>query len=93
MEIDKSVLLSNKTLMPATLHPEKSILNLFNSNKIWIVITNFRLIWYQTEFRLVPNQSGNGNYNPNLVWIKKIWKIYLYSYCEFVSEEFCPKDR
>ena len=34
-------------------HPEISIFNLVNSNKIWIGITIFRLIWNQAEFRLV----------------------------------------
>ena len=38
--------------------------NLVKSNQIWIVITLFRLIWHQTEFRWVTNQSE-----------KLIWKL------------------
>ena len=30
------------------------------------------MICNKTEFHLVPNQTGNGKYNPNLVCIKKI---------------------
>ena len=33
------------------------LLNHVQLNQIWIVITIFRLIWHQTVFRLVPNQS------------------------------------
>ena len=50
---------------------------LVNPNQILIVITFFRLIYFQSEFRLVPNQSENGDYNPNLVWINNIEKIFL----------------
>ena len=32
---------------------------------------------YCSEFRLVLNLSEQGNYNPALVWIYKIWKIFL----------------
>ena len=35
--------------------------------QIWIVITHFYLISYQTGFCLVPVQSEKCNYNPNLV--------------------------
>ena len=59
-------------------HTEKLILNLINSNQILIVITQFRLIYLQKDFRLVLNLSNNGNYNPNLDWINKILKeIFL----------------
>ena len=37
-----------------------------------IVFTIFRLIWNQTDVRLVPNQSENGKYNLILVWFNKI---------------------
>ena len=56
---------------------KKSFLKLVNLNQIWIVITIFRLIWYQTEFRFVPNQSEYCNYYLNLFWINKIPKIFL----------------
>ena len=36
-------------------------MNHVNTNQIWVVITLFRLIWHQTEFRLVPNQSEKRN--------------------------------
>ena len=35
------------------------------SNKIWKVITFFRVIWNETDFRFVPNQTENGYYNPD----------------------------
>jgi len=38
-------------------------LNLGYLNQILIIITVFRLIEHQTEFRLFPNQSENGEYN------------------------------
>ena len=44
----------------------------FLLNQIWIVITLTWLIWHQTEFHLVPNQSEKYNYNPNLVRINNI---------------------
>ena len=34
----------------------------------------FRLIWHQTEFRLMPNQSEKCSYNTNLVWFNKVHK-------------------
>ena len=33
----------------------------FNQTRNQIIFTNFRLIWIKTEFRLIPNQSENGN--------------------------------
>ena len=56
---------------------EKYFQNLVNPIQIWIVITVSQLIWHQREFRLVPNHSENSNYNPNLVLINKIQKIFL----------------
>ena len=45
---------------------------------IWIVITLFWWIWPQMEFPMVPKQSKNGKYNPNLVWFKQIQKWFLF---------------
>ena len=39
---------------------EKSFRNRIESNRNQIVFTIFRLIWNQTDVRLVPNQSENG---------------------------------
>ena len=50
---------------------ENLISKLVKSTKNQIVFTILRLIWYQTECRLVPNESENGKYNQNLVQIKK----------------------
>ena len=55
---------------------DKSFLNLVKLNKIWIVITFSRLIWDQTEFRLVTNQREKYNYNPNLIRFE-IVKIFF----------------
>ena len=44
-------------------HTEKSFRNLIKSNPIQVVFTMHRLIWDQTEVRLVPNQSVHGKYN------------------------------
>ena len=51
------------------IHKKNYILNLVNSNQIWIVNKLLRLIYHQTEFRLVLNKSEKCNYDPNLVWI------------------------
>ena len=45
-----------------SIHTETSF-NLGKLNEVWIVITLFRLLWNQTEFCLVPNQSENAEYN------------------------------
>ena len=58
-------------------HTEKSFLNLVKSNRNQIVFTIFRLISSQTDVRLVPNQSENGNYNLISVWFNKILKRFL----------------
>ena len=44
-------------------HTEKSFRNLIKSTRNQIPLTIFRLIWIQTDVRLVPNQSENGKYN------------------------------
>ena len=41
-------------------------------NQIWIRITLFRLIWHQTKFRLMLNQSHKLNYNQNSVKFDKV---------------------
>ena len=47
--------------------------NLIESTWIQIVFTIFRLIWNQTNFRLVPNQSENGEYNLISGWLNNIF--------------------
>ena len=42
---------------------EKSFRNLVDPNRKSDYIYHFRLIWNQTEFCLVPNQSENNKYN------------------------------
>ena len=44
-------------------HTEKSFRNLIKSTWNQIVFTILRLIWNQTDVRLVPNKSENGKYN------------------------------
>ena len=51
-----------------------SIYEFIISNQICIVFTIFRLIWKQTEFRLVDHWSKKCKYNRNLVWFGKIPK-------------------
>ena len=46
------------------IYTEKYFLNLVKSNQNKIVLTIFRLIWNQNQFRLVQNQSENGKSNP-----------------------------
>ena len=53
---------------------DKSVLNLVILNQIFLFIKFFRLIWYETEFCLEPNQSEENYYNPNLVRFNKIHK-------------------
>ena len=50
---------------------ENYFLNFVKSNQIWIVITLFQLIWHQTEFRSVSNQSEKSNYNTKFCLIYK----------------------
>ena len=47
--------------------------------RIQIVFTIFRLIWNQTEVRLVSNQSDDGNYNLISGWFNKIFKRFFQS--------------
>ena len=58
----------------------KSFRNLIKSNRNPIVFIIFRLIWYQTDVRLVPNQSENCNYKLISVWLNKISKRFLCVY-------------
>ena len=48
--------------------------NLIKSDRNQIVFNSFRLIWNQTDVRLVPNQSGTCNYNPNVDWFNQTQK-------------------
>jgi len=53
------------------------------SNWNQIVFTICRLIWNQTDVRLVSNQSENGKYNPISVWFNtrfKSWSVLHPSY-------------
>ena len=50
-------------------HTEKSFRNLIKPTRNQIVFTIFRLIWNQTDVRLVPNQWENGKYNLISVWL------------------------
>ena len=47
---------------------QKSFRNLIKLNQYQIVFTIFRLIWNQTDVRMIPNQSVHGKYNPISVW-------------------------
>ena len=58
-------------------HTENCFRNLVNPNQFWIVITLFRSIQHQQEFRLVLNLLKKGNYNQNWVWIYNIPRRYL----------------
>ena len=53
------------------IHTEKSLRNLIKSNRNQIVFTIFRLIWIQTDVRLVLNQLGNVTYNMISGWFQK----------------------
>ena len=59
------------------LHTEKSFWNLIKSTRNQIVFAIFRLIWSQTDVRLVPNQSENGKYDLISVWFIMISKRFL----------------
>ena len=59
------------------LHTEKYFRNLIELNGNQIVFIIFRLIWNQTDVRLVPNQLENGKYNLISVRFNKISKIFL----------------
>jgi len=54
------------------LHTEKSFRNLVKSTRNQIVFTIFRLIWNQTDVRLVQNQSEDAKYNLISGWFDKI---------------------
>ena len=61
-------------------HIEKYFRNIIKSNRNQIVFTIFQLTWRQSDVRLVPNQSENGNYNLILGSFNKISKKILYVY-------------
>ena len=58
------------------LHTKKSVRNLIKSNRDQIVLTIYRLIWNQTDVRLVLNQSGNSKYNPIRFDMTRIRKAF-----------------
>ena len=58
-------------------HTEESFQNLIESNRNQFVFTIFRLIWIQTDVRLVTNQPENGKYNLISVGFNKISKRLL----------------
>ena len=71
-------------------HTEKSFRNLLKSNRNQTVVTVFRLIWIQTDVRLVPNQSENGNYNLISGWFNKISKTF---FCVYTEQTYsCPRN-
>ena len=59
------------------LYTKKFFRNLIKSNRNQIVFTIFRLIWNQSDDRLVPSQSVHGKYNLISVWFNQITKIFL----------------
>ena len=61
---------------------EKSCLNLFKSNRTRIVFKIILLIWNQTGFCLVPNQSENGKYKVISVSFNNIQTRFLCVYIQ-----------
>ena len=66
-----------KTIM-MSVHTGKSFRSLIKSNRNQIVFTISRLIWNQTNFRLVRNKFEKHKYNQNLIWLNKIQKIFVF---------------
>ena len=66
-----------KKLKYTQTHTEKSFRNCIKSNWNQIGFTIIRLIWNQTDVRLVSNQSENGKYNQISGCFNKIWKRFL----------------
>ena len=62
------------------IHAETFFRNFIKSNRIQIVFTIFRLIWNQTDVRLVPNQLENGKYNLMSCRFNMISKIFFCVY-------------
>ena len=56
---------------------QKYFWNLIKSNRNQIVFIIFRLIWNETNIRLVPDQSENDKYNLIWIWFNKISKRFL----------------
>ena len=67
--------------------------NLDKLNQIWIAITLSWSIWPQTELRFMQKQSGKCSYNPNLVWINKIPKIFLWTFLTHNIEKFWRSEK
>ena len=66
--------------LSTTIHTEKSFHNIIKSTRNQIVLTIFRLIWNQTDVRLVQNHSENGKYNLISGWFNKTSKRFLCVY-------------
>ena len=81
--------IDNEKKVMKYIHKENYFLNLVDLYQILIVVTLFRLIWYQTEHSLVPNHSEKGNYNPNLVKINQVQKKVLFVY----NKMFCMQNQ
>ena len=63
------------------IHTAKYFPNLVKSIRNQIVFTIFRLIWYQTDVRLILIQSQNGKYNLiSVLWDQILWKNVLCVY-------------
>ena len=67
-------------LPPDQVHTEKSFRNLVESTRNQIVFTISRLIWNQTDVRLIQNQSEYGKYNLISVRLNKISKKMIVVY-------------
>ena len=75
------------------LHTQKYFRNLIKLNQNYIVFTIFRLIWSQTDVRLVQNQSENGKYNLILGWFNKFQKKNSQYLDRIVVANECRKKR
>ena len=83
----------NRTLNHRTVHTEKTFRNIIGSNRIQIEFTIFRLIWNQTNVRLVSNQSENRKYNLISIWFNKISLcIWCCNFCQKPCEQLGYKN-
>ena len=64
--------------------------NLIKLNRNHIVFTIFRLVWNQTDVRLVPNQSENGIHNMISGWLNKARSIG-HIWCWLSTWSYCHK--
>jgi len=75
------------------IHTEKSFRNLIKSTWNQIVFTIFRLIWFQTDVRLVPNQSVHGKYNLISGWFNKIFVCVWIKWAGWMVQKIEEKTR